>query len=263
VDTAWIALGAKMMTAAAIVVTTCLAVERAGPLVGAMVATLPVSAGPAYLFLALEHGGEFIAASAPASLNAIGATTLFATVYAGLARTHGRLISTGAALAAWLALATLLRQAVPGLWPAAAVDAVLFAVCLRFTAPWRRAPMRGSARSSHWDIPVRAGAVMLLVAAVLVVGRLLGPAAAGELALAPVVLTSLGLLLHPRIGGPAAAAVMVNTLRGLAGNVVALVALGLTAGPLGATISLLLALAICLGWNAGVLLLARLRPASK
>ncbi len=42
--------------------------ERSGPLIGALVATLPVSAGPVYVFLALDHDAAFIAQSALASL---------------------------------------------------------------------------------------------------------------------------------------------------------------------------------------------------
>ena len=53
---------------------------------------------------------------------------------------------------------------------------------------------------------------------------------------------------------------MANTVPGLMGFGMAILALGLTAQPLGAIPSLLLALAISLGWNAGVLLLARVRP---
>lgn len=259
-ETIWLALGVKMATTAAIVVTACLLVERSGPLIGGVVATLPVSAGPAYAFLAAEHGAGFIAASAPASLASIGASAAFVTVYGALARTQGRAVSTFGALAVWAGMTTMLRTVAPELWTAAAIDVVLFAAAMRIVAAWRRAPLRAGVRSSAWDIPVRAGAAMLLVASVLEAGRVLGPGAAGALALAPVVLTSLAVLLHPRIGGPAAAAVMANTVPGLMGFGMAILALGLTAQPLGAIPSLLLALAISLGWNAGVLLLARVRP---
>ena len=47
---------------ALIVVLASLAVERTGPVIGALIATLPVAGGPAYVFLAMEHGPEFIAA---------------------------------------------------------------------------------------------------------------------------------------------------------------------------------------------------------
>ena len=93
---------------------------------------------------------------------------------------------------------------------------------------------------------------MALVALVLVIGRLLGPRAAGLAALAPVVMTSLGILLYPRLGGAGAAAVLANTLPGMLGNSVAVAVLHLTAVPLGSTPALLLALAICVAWNGAI-----------
>ncbi len=256
-ETEWIALAVKMATTAAIVVTTCLVVERAGPLLGAVVASLPVSSGPAYVFLAAEHGAAFIAASVPASLASLAASAGFIVVYGALAQKRGGLASTLAALITWTIMVTVLRAVAPGLGAAALATTVIYVVCLRLVTRWRRAAPIGEVRSSPWDIPARAAAAMLLVASVIVAGRLLGPGAAGELALAPVVLTRLALLLHPRLGGPAAAAVMVNTLPGLFGMAVAAMVLGVTARPWGANLSLLLALAICLTWNAGVLFLAR------
>jgi hypothetical protein len=255
----WLALGAKMVATAAIVVASCLVVERTSPLVGALVATLPISAGPAYIFLALEHGGGFIAEGTPASLASIGATAFFATVYGALARTRGRLVSTAAALGVWLVVVTVLRAAAPGLGAIAVADVVIFATGIAVTARWRRAPSIGRVRSSPWDIPVRAGATMALVGAVVVTGRALGPGAAGLLALAPVVLVSLALLLHPRIGGAAAAAVMANTLHGLAGYIPAMTLMALIAPRFGATLALLAALTICLGWNGALLAVARRR----
>ena len=49
-------LAAKVAAAVLIVVTASRATERAGPRLGSMIATLPVSAGPVYVFLALDHG---------------------------------------------------------------------------------------------------------------------------------------------------------------------------------------------------------------
>src|SRR5579883_1439902 len=59
-----LALAAKLAITAAFVVGAARTAERAGPLIGAMVATLPIAAGPAYVFLALDHDASFIAASA-------------------------------------------------------------------------------------------------------------------------------------------------------------------------------------------------------
>jgi hypothetical protein len=64
-DPFWLTLLVKMLASAALVVGASLVVERAGPLTGAMIATLPISAGPNYVYLAMEHGDAFLRASAP------------------------------------------------------------------------------------------------------------------------------------------------------------------------------------------------------
>ena len=62
-DPFWLALLLKMSASALLVVTASLVVERSGPLAGALIATLPLSAGPNYAYLALDHGPVFLAGS--------------------------------------------------------------------------------------------------------------------------------------------------------------------------------------------------------
>ena len=95
---------------------------------------------------------------------------------------------------------------------------------------------------------------MLVVALVVLTGRLIGPRAAGIAALLPVVLTSLALILHPRIGGPATAAVMASGMPGMAGFTVGIAVLHLTVVPLGSAAALILGLVVCVAWNTGLLL---------
>jgi hypothetical protein len=61
-------LAVKMAATAAVVVAASIIAERVGALVGAMVATLPVAAGPAYILLAIDHDASFIADSTLMSL---------------------------------------------------------------------------------------------------------------------------------------------------------------------------------------------------
>jgi hypothetical protein len=53
-------LAAKIAAAVIVVVAASRATERAGPFLGAMIATLPVSTGPVYVFLALDHGAALV-----------------------------------------------------------------------------------------------------------------------------------------------------------------------------------------------------------
>ena len=64
----WLALALKMAVTAGFVVGASMVAERAGPAIGALIATLPVAAGPAYFFLALDHDAAFISNSAIGSL---------------------------------------------------------------------------------------------------------------------------------------------------------------------------------------------------
>jgi hypothetical protein len=73
------------LTALFVTATTIIA-ERLGATVGALVATLPVSAGPVYVFLALDHDSAFISSSAIASLALNSATAIYLTTYVLIAQ---------------------------------------------------------------------------------------------------------------------------------------------------------------------------------
>ncbi|MDE2228508.1 MAG: hypothetical protein KGL11_05650 [Alphaproteobacteria bacterium] len=247
----WLALAAKMAVTAAFVVGATRAAERAGPLVGAMVATLPISAGPAYLLLALEHDAGFIAASAVASLTANVANIMFCIVHAAVAQRRGLAASVVAPLAAWFACAAAIHAVAWTLADAIGLNLVVLGVGLPIANRFRHAAMPPVRR--HWsDVAVRAGMVVMLVAVVVGLSARVGPAVTGIFALFPIVLLSVVLIFQPRIGGPPTAALTANAVAGLAGLAVALVALRLAAVPLGAAAALGLALVISVGCNLAI-----------
>ena len=96
-----------MAITAAFVMTASMITERSGPAIGALVATLPISAGPSYVFLALDHDAAFIADGALASLPINAATILMGLVYVVLAQRRGAGVSFPAAIAVWLVAAAL------------------------------------------------------------------------------------------------------------------------------------------------------------
>src|SRR5215468_7457786 len=98
-------LGVRMAVAAAFVVSASFVAERAGPAIGALVATLPISAGPAYVFLALDHDAAFVAQGALTSLPINAATIFLALTYTLLAQRQNLLISYGTAAVVWLTIA--------------------------------------------------------------------------------------------------------------------------------------------------------------
>src|SRR3954468_21455988 len=103
-------LALRMAITAAFVVSASFITERSGPVIGALVATLPISAGPSYVFLALDHDAAFIAQGALASLPINAATIFLGLTYVLLAQRQGALVSWAAAVTVWTALASLVRS---------------------------------------------------------------------------------------------------------------------------------------------------------
>src|ERR1700742_2237972 len=94
-------LGFRMAITAAFVVSASVITERSGPVIGALIATLPISAGPSYTFLALDHDATFVAEGALASLPINAATIFLGLTYVVLAQRRSALFSAGAAIAVW------------------------------------------------------------------------------------------------------------------------------------------------------------------
>ncbi len=244
-------LALRMAVAATFVVTASFITERSGPVIGALVATLPVSAGPSYVFLARDHDAAFIAEGALASLPINAATILLGLIYVVLAQRRNAVVSAGGAVVVWITLAALARMVHWSLVAGLLANAVAFAICLPLLRRFRHARMPLITRR-WYDIPLRAGLVATLVAIVTTLSGWVGPGVSGTIALFPVVFTSMMLILHPRIGGPATAAVIANGGLGLMGFGVAIAVLHLAALRFGSATGLSLALMTCLGWNLGL-----------
>jgi len=241
-------LAVRMAVAATFVVTASVITERSGPVIGALVATLPISAGPSYVFLALDHDAGFIAQGALASLPINAATIFLGLTYVVLAQRCNVLVSTGGAMMVWITLAALARMVPWSLMGGLIANAVAFAICLPLLRRFRHVRMPLITRR-WYDIPLRAGLVATLVAVVTTLSGWVGPGVSGTIALFPVVFTSMMLILQPRIGGPATAAVIANGGLGLMGFGVAIAVLRLAALWFGSAAALSLALMTCLGWN--------------
>jgi hypothetical protein len=253
----WMPLAAKALVTALIVFAASTAAEALGPVWGALIASLPVSAGPAYVFLTMRHGPAFVAASALNSAAANGATGLFLTIYGTLAKRtsmspwRGLVIAVGA----WLVASMAIQQVSWTPTSAVALNLAIYGPGLAF-ASWGGTVTPGSVRPSRrrwFDLPLRAASVAACVSAVVAASTVLGPAATGVAAVFPVSLISLIVILLPRLGGPVTAQVATNALPPMLGFGVMLLLLHLTIRPLGVVAALVLALAFCVMWS-GVLL---------
>ncbi len=257
IDPTFTLLLAKMAAAATCVVLASLIAERTGPLVAAMVATLPVSAGPIYVFLALEHDSRFISDAALASISSNLATATFCTIYVFAAqrlRTGG---SLGIAFAGWAASLLLLKAADLPFIVVAPLMFLLFPVIHRMAKPYMQASTATRGPRPWYALPLRAAGVATLVAVVTTISVWAGAQWSGFLATFPIVMSSLIVILQPSLGGKPTAAVIGNSLLGLLGFGIGLSALHLAAVPMGSWWALALGLAINVGWNIALVVIGR------
>lgn len=111
----------RAAAAAAVVVSASVLAEAAGPFWGGLIVSLPISAGPAYGMLGLQHDAAFIAAGALGSL-AANAVSILLYMLASilLVPRMRRPYTVVSALALWFVVAWLIRRTS---WP-------LIGICL-------------------------------------------------------------------------------------------------------------------------------------
>jgi uncharacterized membrane protein (GlpM family) len=254
-DVSLISLLLKVVAAASVVVVASLVAEKVGPFAAGLIAALPVSAGPAYVLMALHGDDGFIAASALGSVATNAANGLFLVTYVFLARRCRLLPCFGGSIVAWLAAAAALMAIHWTVTSAAALNVAFYALGIYAT---RRVVLEGASPRlpRRWfDLPARAMLVGCLVALVVTVSRAIGPTATGVATLFPIMFSSLAIILHVRLGGRSAAAAMASALRAMPGFGLGLLVLTLTARPWGSPAALFTALLTCLGWSGGLMVI--------
>src|SRR3984893_18011308 len=145
-------LGFRMAVTAAFIVSASVITERSGPAIGALVATLPISAGPSYVFLALDHDAAFIAEGALASLPVNAATIVLALTYAVLAQRRSALVSCASGVMVWLVLVALTPTVHWSVTGGLLANAGAFAICMPLMQRFRHVRMPLFTRRVY-DIP--------------------------------------------------------------------------------------------------------------
>lgn len=245
-----IALLLKIAMTAGIVVAASMVVERSGPFIGALIASLPTAGGAAMIILAVEHTPDFIAASTVGSLVANAAGAVFALTYAWLAQRRSLVVSLGGAYAVWLAAALLSRFVDWTIMSAGLLNAVVYPLAIYAGRNFRAEGAVNRDAFTTADLAWRAGVVTLCVVVVTGLSSSIGSYFSGVFAFFPVAMGSFFIILHSRIDGPAAASVAAHVQAPLVGLALGLIAVHRLAVPLGVWWSYLIGLAICVAWNA-------------
>jgi hypothetical protein len=240
----------KITMTAGIVVAASAVVERSGPFIGALVASLPTAGGAALIILAWEHPPRFIADSSVGSLVANAACALFALTYAALAQRRSLPVSLGGAFMVWLGAVFLARLIEWNAVGAALLNAIVYPVTIWAGTRFRVESIVKRVKLSAADLAWRAGIVTFCVLAVTTASYSIGSYLSGAFAFFPVAMGSFFIILHPRVGGRAAASVAAHVQAPLVGLGLSLLAVHYLAEPLGVWWSYLIGLCIGVGWNA-------------
>jgi hypothetical protein len=247
----WLPLIVKALITALIVMSASAVAEALGPVWGAIVASLPVSAGPAYVFLAMQHGPDFVAASALNSAAANAGTGLFLITYAVLAKRIPPWPSLAVAVALWLAVCLPLQHLAWNFERVCELNLAVYGSGLVFVSKDGIAkfePAR-SPRRQWFELPLRAFFVAAFVSLIVAISSVLGPAATGIAAVFPVSLISLIVILQHRLGGPATAHMASSALAPMLGFGVLLLAMHVAIKPWGIGAALALAMFISVLWS--------------
>jgi len=250
----WLPLAVKIVSTAAVVIAASMASERAGPFWGALFSTLPVYAGPSYVMLSIERGSHFVADSALEAFAMLSASGLFLLTLCRTSPRLNRFASLAVALAVWIASAWAIHSFAWTALSATVLNLAVYLVCFALTIrPWRES-FAAIAVPRHWyDLPLRAGAVAVMVIGVVGASSVIGASATGIGTMFPISLAVLTIVVHSRLGGRAMSLVAASALRTIIGLGLAVLCLSLAAPAWGSTAALIAALFCSLAWTGGVI----------
>jgi hypothetical protein len=249
----------KLLLAPALVVISSLAGRRWGPSLAGTLVALPIVAGPILAITCLEHGQEFVARAASASLLGLVSLALFAVAFAALSRSPRTGHWAGTLALAWLvclvadlALSRLSVAPVVALGLSFVATSCGTKALARLESGTEAGPLTVT-RPPWWDLPARAAATAVLVTGITTAAAHLGPDLTGVLAPFPIGTSVVAAFALAQGGTTVATATLRGVLRGLWGFatfcfLVAVLAERLGGGPaFGAAIVCTLALQVAIG----------------
>lgn len=176
--------------------------RRWGPAISGWLIGLPLTSGPVVLFLALDQGTAFAAASAQAIMPGIITVGIFCLTYSRLARRWGWLPTL---LAGWLMVlgsTTVLSQVTVSALAGFVAVVVALSAILQLLPETRGVLL--VATPPRWEIPLRMVVATTFVLAVTGLAQALGPHLSGLLAPFPIFATILSVFTHAGQGAAAA-----------------------------------------------------------
>jgi hypothetical protein len=257
-------LALKIVITPALIAIATLAGRRWGPSISGWLVGLPFTSGPVSLFLAFEQGTAFAASAAAGSIAGAAAASLFAVVYAGLARRVAWPMTLAGASAVFLVCIALIRMLpltsdLP--LPFGALYIATLAAAVAAIAIVRpKATATPAAAAPRWDLPARMITATALVLVITTAAPLLGPQLTGLITTYPIYASVLAAFAHAQRGPEAATLVVRGLCFGLLAFASFFFAIGALVDRLGIVVAFAAAIAAALAVQS--LTLQRVRPGS-
>lgn len=207
------ALIRMLATAAVIIAVTC-SVELFGPVVGGILAGLPITLGPGFYFLIAQAPTAFIGQAAAYSLLSLCATQCFLLTYILTAQHTQPARALTFAILSWGAVAALLHPLPPTLWLGASLFALTTLFCLRRGRIAIQPAEDTEGKAGLVSLLLRGLLAGLLVAGVTAASHLLGATTSGLLLSFPIGYSVISVTLHQKIGRITATTTLYSALIG-------------------------------------------------
>lgn len=207
----------RMMATSIIVVIVATAVGKLGPVVGGLVAGLPIGLGPGFYFLLGGASVDFLIQTATFSLLALSATQVFLTAYMATAKHGFPMISLLAAVLGWVLLLVGLIQLPVTLRTATALFVVVTFATYLIGRRFQMTKTQTKRNEGLGILLLRAFVAGLLVALVTTSAPKLGGALSGILLAFPVGYALISVTVHKQYGTASVIGVLHSAVLGTIG----------------------------------------------
>ncbi|MFK5979875.1 MAG: hypothetical protein QM488_13410 [Rhizobiaceae bacterium] len=207
----------RIMATSIIVVIVTTAVGKLGPLVGGLLAGLPIGLGPGFYFLLGHTSEDFLIRTVTFSLLALSATQVFLISYIVTAKYGFPIISLLMAVLVWVLVLLGLNRLPVTLPLAISLFAVVTFVAYRFGQRFRVKQSQTERKERFRMLLLRALFAGLLVALVTTSAPKLGGALSGILLAFPIGYALISITVHEQYGAASVISVLHSALLGTIG----------------------------------------------
>ncbi|MBL4739656.1 MAG: hypothetical protein JKY12_01600 [Sneathiella sp.] len=213
-NTSMFELLVRMIATALIVVLVATAVGKLGPLIGGLVAGLPIGLGPGFYFLIGSSSTDFLVQTATFSLLTLSATQIFLTTYIVTARRDFPIASLLTAVVVWVIAITVLNGFPVTTISAAALFVVMTVATYLIGQRFQMPKSKNERKEGFRMLLLRACIAGLLVALVTTSAQALGAELSGILLAFPIGYALISVTVHEQYGTASVIGVLHSALLG-------------------------------------------------